>query len=349
MEQSRVSYVVAGGFPGGTSSAVAAELRAIKGLVRPRLNILDCEMFPTGAIAPQLDDVARRERLEVAFNPRVVQDDVVILHNPSFLKRNTALDTRIIARHLIVVTHENFVRPGGAQPYDVDATMALLDASSVASRKSLAPIGAFNRAGVQDWLASAQGSGHWDCLDEDWFNIFDMTPIAPTKTPSDRRGRVSRAGAEKFPQIDTLDQIFPPEADANIILGGDHLEGFAKARPHWTIHPFRSRPVADVLAEIDFFIYFAAPTWRESFGRVIAEAIEAGKLVMTDPETAKPFGAGVLGLSPEAVSPSIASFIAAPDTYVEHVLKAQNDLNRYAPEAFCDRFQWIFQHQQAAA
>lgn len=349
MEQPRVSYVVAGGFPGGTSSAVAAELRAVAPMVRPRVAVLDCDMFPKGACAPQLDDVIRRERLETSFNPTVVQDDVVILHNPSFLKRNTTLATRIVAQHLVVVTHENFARPGGAQPYDVAATMELLDASSVATRKSLAPIGAFNRAGVAAWLAATPGFGHWDCLEEDWFNVFDQTATPPTKTPRDRRGRVSRAGAEKFPGIEVLDQVFPPEAEANLILGGDHLEGFTQSRPHWTLFPFRSRPVADVLSDIDFFVYFAAPTWRESFGRVLAEAIEAGKLVITDPETAKPFGDGVIGVSPAEVSQVIASFIQAPETYVDHVTRAQRHMARYAPEVFRDRFQAIFQHRKVAA
>ncbi len=349
MVKPKVSYVVAGGFPGGTSSAIAAELRAIQSVARPSVAVFDCDLFRTGTFAPQLEEVIRRERLHVAFNPRVVQDDVVILHNPSFLKRNSSFDLQITARHLIVVTHENFLRPGGFQPYDVATTLSLIDSGSVALKKTLAPIGPFNRSGVESWLGSSNGFEHWSCLSDDWFNIFDMQPRPPTQHPRDRRGRVSRSGAEKFPHIAELDLLFPPQAEANVILGGDHLERFALSRPHWTIHPFRSRPVEDVLSEIDFFVYFAAPTWRESFGRVIAEAIEAGKLVITDPETAKPFGKGVVGTAPEEVSSCIASFIAAPDKYVEHVVQAQSDLERYSPEAFRDRFQWIFQLPKLAA
>ena len=52
--------------------------------------------------------------------------------------------------------------------------------------------------------------------------------------------------------------------------------------------------VPDFLASIDFFVYFTHPLLRESFGRAIAEAIAAGKLVITDPETAGPFGPGVV-------------------------------------------------------
>ena len=52
--------------------------------------------------------------------------------------------------------------------------------------------------------------------------------------------------------------------------------------------------MADFLSGIDFFVYFTNPNWRESFGRVIAEAIAAGKLVITDPGTAATFGDAVV-------------------------------------------------------
>ena len=40
---------------------------------------------------------------------------------------------------------------------------------------------------------------------------------------------------------------------------------------------------------IDFFVYFTAPTWQESFGRVVAEAIAAGKVVLTNPDIGATF------------------------------------------------------------
>ncbi|MEL7345889.1 MAG: hypothetical protein AAFN59_13715 [Pseudomonadota bacterium] len=144
-------------------------------------------MFRKGALAPQLDEAIQVQRIESCWNPSVVQDDVVILHNPSFLKRNTDFDARIVARHLVVVTHENFARPGGQAPYDVDSVMRLLDGASTSTRKSLAPIGRFNREGVEAWLSSAPEFGHWDVLEDDWFNIFDGQMVPPTQNPRDRQ------------------------------------------------------------------------------------------------------------------------------------------------------------------
>ena len=79
------------------------------------------------------------------------------------------------------------------------------------------------------------------------------------------------------------------------ILGADTLLLETEDLPsHWQLLPFGAIKVADFLASIDFFVYFTHPLWRESFGRAIAEAIAAGKLVITDPATAEAFGPGVI-------------------------------------------------------
>lgn len=345
----RVSYLVAGGFPGGTSSAVAAELAAVRPIVRPRLALIDVDMFPQGRVAPQLEEAIAREKLAWVANPPVVQDDVVVLHNPSCLKRNMTFETQIICRHLIVVTHENFERPGGAAPYDVDATMSLIDGASTATRKSLAPISQFNRAGVERWHAATPGFAHWDVLEADWVNIFEPEMLPPTNTPRDRRGRISRSGPEKFPPLDALDLVFPPEAEANVILGADSLLPLAQSRPHWALHPFGTRAVEDVLSEIDFFVYFTSSAWRESFGRVLAEGIAAGKVVISDPDTAENFDGAVIGARPEEVSAIISRYIADPAAYGRQVETAQAGLQAFSPAAFRQRFEGLLAPQRVAA
>ncbi len=65
--------------------------------------------------------------------------------------------------------------------------------------------------------------------------------------------------------------------------------------------PFRGIDVDEFFEAIDFVIYFTSPTWRESFGRVLAEAIAAGKIVISDEQTASSFGGAVISATPKEV------------------------------------------------
>jgi glycosyltransferase involved in cell wall biosynthesis len=235
------------------------------------------------------------------------------------------------------VTHENFLRPGGHETHDVAHCLDLIDAASLALDKRLAPISPQNRATVADWLAARPDQSHWSVLPEDWFNICDFPLVPPTPAPRDRRGRHSRPGLEKFPSLADLDLCFPRHAEANVILGADLLADAVRTRPHWQAFSFDALDLADYFSRIDFMVYFTAPTFRESFGRVLAEAIAAGKVVISDAETAAPFGDAVLAARPDAVDGLIAGFVARPDRYAAQVRRAQAHLAAYSSDAFLRR------------
>ena len=89
------------------------------------------------------------------------------------------------------------------------------------------------------------------------------------------------------PSRETMLRHFPARAERCVLLGADGFLDDPEWVPrHWTALRFGEMDVASFLGEIDFFVYFTNPMWRESFGRVIVEAIAAGKLVITDPGTA---------------------------------------------------------------
>ena len=85
-------------------------------------------------------------------------------------------------------------------------------------------------------------------------------------------------------------------------------------------------------------VYFTSPAWRESFGRVLAEALAAGKVVISDAETASTFGAGVIGARPEEVDACIARHLAKPELYRRQVARGQDSLSRYSASAFTTMF-----------
>ena len=333
-----VAYVLDPRFPGGTSSAVAAELEVVTALADVQVYALETKMFGGRRIAPRLSDTLMRLKLPVQWDAKEIKADVVIFHNPSCLKFQEGIDVRLIARHLIVVTHENFLRPNGAPGFDVEKCLSQIASASLALRRSLAPISAWNRSTTLEWCRENRSGNAWSILDQDWFNICSFEKEEPTSTPKDRRGRHSRPGLEKFPGYDAMACCFPATADSNVILGADSFLRAGAAPPHWSLHPFGALTLKDYFDQIDFFVYFTSPVWRESFGRVIAEAIAAGKMVITDPETARTFGGAAIEATPEDVDQIVSSYIAEPDRYRGDILSAQEKLDRFSTEAFRDRF-----------
>jgi hypothetical protein len=334
----RISYVIDPRFPGGTSAAVAAELRVTAAFGTLTVHAVESQMFRGRTVAPPLQEAFDDLGLRPVWNAPVISGDIVILHNPAFLKFQQALPARIFCRQLVVVTHENFERPGGAEGFDVARCLAQIERATLALQKTIAPISAHNRATVERWIKARSGFAGWSILSENWSNICAFDRAAPTPVPKDRRGRHSRRGFEKFPALATLDLCFPATAEANTILGADSLMSGHVIRPHWRLLPFRGLDLGQYFEMVDFMVYFTAPTWRESFGRVLAEGIAAGKVVISDPETAATFGAGVIGTHPSEVDAIIARHVAAPDLYRRQVETGQAVLDQFSAERFADVF-----------
>lgn len=340
MTQPTLAYVVDPRFPGGTSAAVAAELAVACRLGRVSLHAIESRMFAGRSVSPVLEERLMTLGLAPTWNSPVIGADRVILHNPSFLRFQDRLESRILCHDLVVVTHENFLRPGGEAAFDVATCLGQIEGASLCSRRWLAPVSPANRATVGDWLKGQANPAGWRLLPWDWFNICDFTPPPPRPghVPQDRRGRLSRPGAEKFPSLDDLDRCFPPHAAANVILGGDRLLDAGRDRPHWRLLPFGSMPVADFFAGIDFMVYFTAPTWRESFGRVLAEAMGTGKVVLTDAATATPFGDGAIACTPAEVDGIIAGLTARSDLYAAQAARGVECLRAYSGAEFARRY-----------
>jgi hypothetical protein len=329
----RLALVLDPRFPGGTSVAAAAEIRALAGVVDLEVVALETAMFTGRAVHPALDSALAERGLSLTWQPPVVRADTIVVHNPSCLRFDTALGVRLSCARAVVVTHENFLRPNGAEAFDVAGCITLLEQALVCGRRYLAPVSPHNRRTVADWLAR-EGRA-WELFATDWFNIVDGGLTPPTASPRDRRGRHSRPGFEKFPALDVMRAHFPAHAEACIILGGDALLLEPGEVPeHWDVRPFGACGVDAFLREIDFFVYFTNPLWRESFGRVIAEAIAAGKVVITDPATATSFPDAVIASDGGDVDRIVADLVDAPERYVDIVRRAQSRLARFGPEPF---------------
>lgn len=330
-----IGYLIDPRFPGGTASAFAQELRAISEMdLSVTVYAISSQMFRNHPQNKILMDVIEDLRIEFVQDPIFVSKDVVVLHNPSFLKFDFMIKANILTYHLIVVTHENFLRPGGFLAFDVASCLKLLDRSAVALRKSLAPVSAYNRSTVEAWLSSNPSFAHWTVRERDWFNICEFSYVEPAANPVDRRGRHSRSGYEKFPRLEWMDRCFPTHAHKNLILGADTFIRAQINRPHWTMVPFQGMNLKEFFDAIDFHVYFTAPTWRESFGRVLAEAIAAGKLVISDAETGSVLSGGIVTAAPDDVDAVITHHLSHPSEYQRRVRNGQESLRAFSAERF---------------
>jgi hypothetical protein len=331
----RIALVTDPRFAGGTSSAVAREILALSSTMDLRLVYIETAMFKTSESANvRLAQATDACGLQPVWNPPIIAAETVVFHNPSVLKFNKTFAPRINCRRLVVVAHENFLRPNGGLSFDIAKSLGLLADRTVAEELVIAPVSAANRRTIEAWLTVNPGS-NWSVAPINWFNICDFDLVPPTPKPRDRRGRVSRPGFEKFADLPTMLAHFPPHAERCAILGADSflLPG-AVPPAHWELLPFGSADVRDFLSSIDFFIYFTHPNLHESFGRVLAEAIAAGKVVITDPGTAETFGEAVVASDGCDVDSIVAGFIADPDRYRCFVVAAQERLADFSADKF---------------
>lgn len=309
-----------------------------------RVAALRTRMFADRPLHIELARTCADLGIEIELDLKTIADDVIVFHNPSFLKFETGDLPRLMCDFALIVNHENLLTPQGLEGFDVGHCLGLLDEALLCRQAQMAAVSPYNRSTIENWQATQDNP--WQIAPALWPNIIDLPRANPNARPQDRRGRHSRVGAEKFPSRAAMEALFPPHA-FNAILGGDL---FIDQDPpaYWHIHKFRSLSVDRFLSMIDFFVYFTHPALQESFGRVLAEAIAAGKMVITDPATAQTFGPGVMGCSIEQVDGIIQSHIADPKAYVECVRQAQAGLDAFAPAQFLANVRKIFDEGQAA-
>ncbi|WP_108813738.1 glycosyltransferase [Loktanella sp. Alg231-35] len=331
----KLTLVIDPRFSGGTSAAVAREIYALAPFCDLNVVAISSKLFKGRHVHERIAEACEDTATPLVWDPAFVSADLIALHNPSFLKFDDALNTRLVCDRLFVVCHENLLRPDGPEGFDVRHCLGLIADQALARAKYLSPVSGWNRKTVTQWLS--ENGGPWQIAPCDWTNICDFQMKAPCNAPQDRRGRHSRPGLEKFPPLCDLEQMFPPSSQSVRMLGADNLIGEAVPQ-HWDLLPFGAEDVDDFLQPIDFFIYYTHPFWQESFGRVIAEALAAGKVVIAAAPTATTFADGVIAAAPEEVDGIVAALIATPQDYHTQVARGQAALSAFGVTAFQDRF-----------
>jgi Glycosyltransferase family 28 C-terminal domain len=288
-------------FPGGTSTAVAEELRAQAaagyrtGLIQLKGPVLK---FPH-PINPRIRRCLDEGIAELLDPDAAVAARLVLAHHPSLFTYLPRRAFRIEAEaRLLIVQHPPL--DGLGQP-NYDCVAVHRHAEAVLGGDVLwAPIGPAVRA-------------QFAAMDEppplfhhDWYGVIDPRPWqVPRNGPLEARpviGRHSRPDALKWPDdVATTLAAYPddPSFIVRILGGGPFLrELLGGYPPNWEVWPFNAIEPDRFLSTVDFFVYFHHSRWVEAFGHTIIEAMASGAVAVLPRHFEPLFGEGAIYAEP---------------------------------------------------
>ncbi len=327
-------------FPGGTSSSIAHEIRALRqggysvGLVPVRAPILKRDR----PIHPLIQGAIDRG------DARLVTDDAVearlgLFENPQVFTALPSKLPRLSLGEKVLVVHHPTLDARGAPWYDPAVVHGVCE--TVGGDGLLwAPISPVCRANVR------QAKLPFPLLEEDWLNIFFVEDWWADRTrPAGERpviGRHSRPEWHKWPATRTeLLTVYPddPAIDVRLLGIGDHTKRLVGDWPaNWSALEFAAVDPAEFLRSIDFFVYFHHPEWVEAFGRTVAEAIASGAVAILPEHFRATFGEAALYRAPDEVVPTVQELYADWEQYrLQSGLGAKLVERRFGPKPYLER------------
>ncbi|MGZ5374786.1 MAG: hypothetical protein ACXWDK_11020, partial [Aeromicrobium sp.] len=271
-------------FPGGTSSAVAAEISALRkgghsvGLYQLNSAILIRDR-PWNACIRSL---VEHGDVEVLPSGTRASAHVLLAHSPWLFLQPQPEQRHIDSGLRLLIAHHTPTDANGRLNYDpgqVDRHAA----RAFGQPFIWAPVSPVCRDSF-DVAGMTQPR-----LREDWSNVVFVEdwgePRAGLLGPRPVLGRHSRPQLNKWPASrDDALAAYPEDMEVRMLGVGDQARALLDPLPaNWKVWEFNDVSVRDFLAGIDFFVYFHHPDWIETFGLTIAEAAAAGCVPITHP------------------------------------------------------------------
>lgn len=328
-------------FPGGTSSAIAEEVRAgaaagyrtaLVALEAPNLT------YPF-AFNPRIRELIDAGCVDLHFPDDPIEARLAAVHNPYVLKHMPLRAPAVRAEERLLVVHHPPAAADGEPFYDV-ASVHRHAEETLHGDVLWAPVGP---------LVRAQLEGHPDgvpLLGADWYNIVD-----PGRWSTERRdfcrdrpviGRHSRPDRRKWP--DTREEIltaYPADRRFVVrILGAAPflVETLGAYPRNWEVLRFAKLPAPDFLRSIDFFVYFHHSRWVEAFGCTIAEAMASGAVAVLPPHFEVLFEDAAVYVSPAEVSERVLALRSNYGAFREQAERGRDAVERrFSPAAHVAR------------
>ncbi len=313
-------------FPGGTSTAISAEIDALT-QAGYRVDLLPLASRLISAWRGFHSEIAAAivsGKVRVVPPGEPVRARLCCLHHPAVFETYPAVDLSMRAEKTVLIAHHPPVDNLGVTQYATAEITAICN--EIFGPVEWAPVGpkvraAFERLDDPPPLTRS-----------DWVNTLDASKYAcPREASIAARpviARHSRPDPLKWP--DTREQFlqaYPDDPRFRVRLMGyeSRLDAIVGERPaNWEVMPFNGLPVKSFLASSDYYSYFHSEAWIEAFGRAILEAMAAG-LVCFLPHHFKPlFADGAVYCSPAEVREKVLHFQAHPEDYARQSRRAVN-------------------------
>lgn len=319
-------------FPGGTSTSVASELRALAaaGYRTGLLALATAPLAGNRPIHPEIRALHDSGAAPLVPPGRPVEARLCCLHHPAAFAALPAVPPLVTSRQRILVAHHPCTDAAGVEQYDVRRVSALV--GEIFGPAVWAPVG----PKVRETLLRLPVPP--PLTEEDWHNILDPGDFAAARLRLPRArpviGRHSRPQPDKWPgDRQSFLAAYPDDPGVAVRLMGwsAALEPVAGPRPaNWEVLPFGALPVPAFLGSLDYFSYFHGPAWIEAFGRAVLEAMASGLICLLPPDFRPLFGEAAVYCRPEEVLAHVRRLEADP--------AARQALAERAVETVRDRF-----------
>jgi UDP:flavonoid glycosyltransferase YjiC (YdhE family) len=338
-----VLFVTDPRFQGGTSTSVAAEIRACRkaSLTCALLMIKGPALHRTRGLHPEVAATVRDGACSLVDPAQAVSARLVLVHHPSLFLHLPAHRLTIDAGRVVLVLQHPEIDAAGIVQYDlatVVETMRLVFRQDVL----LAPVGPLARASLRQPIPAGSELLPWD-----WYSLIDLDdwprrPPGPAKVPI-QIGRHSRPQVEKWPDLrQTAEAVYPVGPDFRVrMLGADQAaltERYGALPANWELIPFGEESVTTFLGDLDFYVYYHSDGWREAFGRSPLEAMATGLVTILPPQFEPLFGEAAVYAEPRDVLGLIRRFAGDPGAFALQGEKARRLVGeRFGPSRITGR------------
>lgn len=305
-------------FPGGTSTAIAAEIeaQARAGYRTGLISIKGPLLKYPHPIHPQLRQMIDDGQCALLDPETPVSAGLILLHHPQILHNLPTRHLRIDAEHTRLVVHQPLADADGKPFYDwrrIDRNAEALLGRPV----TWSPVGPVVRAqleqlGERPLIAATN-----------WHNVLDPEAWqpGPGRAPScvPVIGRHSRPDPLKWPATrEEVLQVYPDAADLNVRMLGIDAALMGQLAPipaNWEVLPFSNEGVASFLRSLGVYVYFHHPRWLEAFGRSVIEAMATGLPTILPHYFAALFEEAALYATPAAAAGAARALLDSPSAW----------------------------------
>ena len=312
-------------FPGGTSSALRAELKAAKlfGLstaVVPFIGLSSDFVRPFDRRTAKLINALGVTWLA---GDHIATCEVLYANHPQVFEHMPASAVRVRPQRVVCVVHHPPYDGDWKQQYDFEIVERNLE-RLFGAPVTFAPVGPKVRAQFESLVGRKP-----PLLEHDLFNMIDMSEWSFRRRPAPRGtaivGRHSRPDPLKWPDgRGELLAAYPDRRDLTIrVLGGVPADLETWIGSNWQTLPFCDEGVPEFLNSLDFYVYFHSRCWVEAFGVGIAEAMACGLVAILDPAHETLFGDGAIYVEPKGVETVIDQFLSSPEAYLKQSATAR--------------------------